>query len=243
MVKATKALVLAGGLGTRLRPLTFAVPKPLITVRDRPILDYIIRQLVSYGFKELFISVNYKSSLIKLFIEDRDKYGIAISFFDEVEPLGTAGPLAAFDKRKIKLEANEPILVMNGDIITDQDFQGLVDFHQSKQADLTVGFIEYNNKLSYGVLETDADNNIKDIKEKPSFVYKASAGIYVVSQKCLSLVPNGFFTMPDLMLAALQAGFMVKAYPIEANWIAIEQLKNLEELNANETEDWISKLK
>lgn len=241
--KTNKALILAGGLGTRLRPLTFAVPKPLIVVKDRPIIDYILNQLVNCGINEIFVSVNYRSNLIKLYIEDKDKYGIAIDFFDEIEPLGTAGPLSYMLGDRIRIDKNEPILVMNGDIITDLDFQEIIVWHENNQADLTVGLLEYRHQLSYGVVKMDSNNTIMNITEKPTYSYLASAGIYVVSEKCLSLVPKKFFTMPDLIIAARESGLRVKGFPIKANWLAIEQIKNLEEASVEDKQNWISKIK
>jgi NDP-sugar pyrophosphorylase family protein len=238
-----KALILAGGIGTRLRPLTFAIPKPLIPVREAPIINYILGQLVKYKYKNIYVSVNYRSDLIKLYLGDGEKYKLKINYFDEDIPLGTAGPLSFFKKKNIAIQSDEPVLIINGDILTDLNFQKLASFHHACRADITVGLINFRNQVSYGVLETDEDNNIKSIIEKPTFSYKVSAGIYLVSGRSISLVPDRFFTMPDLIQAALKQKLSVKGYLLDSHWIAIEQIRNLEDINAQSEDDWISRLK
>jgi len=237
-----KALILAGGLGTRLRPLTFAVPKPLIPVRNRPIIDYIISRLAKFGVEEIYVSLNYQADIIRHYLAERDGRGVKIKYFKENSPLGTAGPLSFFNKNGVKLGKDESVLVINGDILTDLNFRRFAREHKQSEADLTVAMINYTHQLSFGVLELDRANQITGVTEKPTFRYKASAGIYLVSRRCLDLVPAERFTMPELMEEAKKQGYKVKGYIIKEHWLAIEQIKQLAEASEAKKGDWISKL-
>lgn len=241
-MRSKKALILAGGLGTRLRPLTFAVPKPLIPVRERPIIDYIITRLVKFGFNDIYISLNYQAELIRHYLAGKKRSGIRITCFEEDSPLGTAGPLSFFKKNRVRLAADESVLVMNGDILTDLDFSRFGVEHERGQADLTVAMIKYEHQLSYGVLEIDPADRVIAIKEKPTFKYKASAGIYLVGRRAIELVPHARYTMPELMEKAQKKGWLVKGYLVKEHWLAIEQIKQLEEASEIKKGDWISKL-
>ncbi|KAF0135197.1 MAG: Nucleoside-diphosphate-sugar pyrophosphorylase family protein [Candidatus Saganbacteria bacterium] len=238
-MKHKKTLILAGGLGTRLRPLTFAIPKPLIPVCGRPILDYIISVLSKYGYDDIYVSLNYRADIIKLYLAEKRYHGIKISFLEENVQLGTAGPLSLLKKNKIKLRKDESILVINGDILTDLDFGKLQAQHESTNADLTVAMINFSHSLSYGILDTDTAQNIMAVREKPTFNYKASAGIYLIKNICLNLIPDKCYTMPELIMALISKGFAVKGYAIKENWLAIEQIKNLEEVS---NAKWIEKI-
>ena len=237
-----KALILAGGLGTRLRPLTFAVPKPLIPVRERPIIDYIITRLAEFGFTDIYVSLNYQAELIRHYLAGKKQNGLKITCFEESSSLSTAGPLSFFKKNRVKLAADESVLVMNGDILTDLDFGRFRREHEKGGADLTVAMINYAHQLSYGVLETDADDRVVSITEKPTFNYQASAGIYLVGRRAIELVPHARYTMPELMERAQAQGQLVKGYLIKEHWLAIEQIKQLEEASEVKKGDWISKL-
>jgi len=242
-MKNKKALILAGGLGTRLRPLTFAIPKPLIPVRGRPIIDYILSRLVQFGLDDVYISLNYRADLIKLYLTDwKNKEKVSIRYFEETAPLGTAGPLAFLKKCNINLKRGESVLVINGDILTDLDFGRFASEHDRKNADLSVAVIKFTHSLAYGVLDMDNEDNITGVREKPSVDYSASAGIYLVGQRSLGLVPKRFFTMPELIDASRKNGLRVAGYRIKEHWLAIEQIKNLEEVNEMKKKDWISKL-
>lgn len=237
-----KALILAGGLGTRLRPLTFAVPKPLIPVRNRPILDYIVARLIKFGLCDIYVSLNYQADIIRHYLLGKGIKGVKFTFFEENSPLGTAGPLSFFKKDGIKFSRNESVLVINGDILTDLNFRRFEAEHKRSSADMTVAMINYSHQLSYGVLELDSDNRLIGVREKPIFKHKASAGIYLVSRRCLELVPHAKVTMPELMNKARKKGHLIKGYLIKEHWLAIEQIKNLEEVSEARKGDWISKL-
>jgi len=238
--KSKKALIIAGGLGTRLRPLTFAIPKPLIPVRGRPIIDYILTRLEKADFGEIFISLNYHADIMRLYLSERKNGRSQIRFFEEKKPLGTAGPLA-FLKNK-KMSQDESILVMNGDILTDLDLKKFLASHERSGADMTVGMIKSRHKLAYGVLSLDQNMEITAVSEKPTFEYDVSAGIYLVKSSCLRLVPTGKYTMPELMKNAKENDLSVKGYPIREHWMAIEHIKNLEKASGTNKKDWISKL-
>ncbi len=225
-----KALILAGGLGTRLRPLTFAIPKPLIPVREKPIIEHIILLLKKHGFNDIFISVGYRSELVRLYCGSGEDFGVKISYFEEKKPLGTAGPLSFFDA--VEFDKNDPVLVINGDILTTIDLTGFLRYHDSEKNDLTVALIDYKHQLSYGVVMKDARNKITGIVEKPVYSYDISGGIYLVRAGCFSLVPkNRYFTMPDLVKKMLQAKMNVAGYPVTDFWLAIEQVKDIEDAN------------
>ena len=241
-MKKRKALILAGGLGTRLRPLTFAIPKPLIPVREKPIIDYILSCLTKFDFNDIYISLNYRSDIIKLYLADKSTKGLKIHFFEESFPLGTAGPLSFFKKNKITIDDDESILLINGDILTDLDFNKFFSCHDDDKSDITVGMINFSHSLAYGILDVDKNNNIIGVKEKPTFHYKASAGIYLLRGRCLNLIPDKYFTVPELMEAAKRNKYIVKGFLIKNHWLAIEQIKNLEEVNDQNNGDWISKI-
>ena len=237
-----KALILAGGEGTRLRPLTLTVPKPLIPVRGWPILDYIIGRLLKYGFEDIYVSLNYRADLIREYLEGKIKQGVRISSFAEAEPLGTAGPLKMFLNSHISLAAGEDILLLNGDILTDLDFNAMQENHARAGADISVAMIDYSHPVNYGIIEIDKEGNILDIKEKPTFTYKASGGIYIINSNCFSLIPDGYFTMPELLHKAKARSRVIKGFKIKEHWLAIEQIKNLVEAGEQGKNDWIGKL-
>ncbi len=238
MKKNKKALILAGGLGTRLRPLTFAIPKPLIPVKGRPIIDYIVSRLMRHGFDDIYVSLNYKADLIRLYFSDKPELKGHLTFLEEKAPLGTAGPLKLLGKTA----GDDPVLVINGDILTDLDFSAFLAEHRRAAADLTVGMINYGHRLSYGVLELDGENRVRSVEEKPELNFKASAGIYLVGGRSLGLVPRGFYTMPELINDSLRRGLNVHGSLIKKHWLAIEHLKNIEEVSARGKGGWILKI-
>ena len=229
--RSKKAMILAGGLGTRLRPLTFAIPKPLIPVREKPIIEHIILLLKKHGFTDIYISVGYRSELVRLYCGDGTAFGVMIHYFEEKKPYGTAGPLASF--KEIGLDKNEPILVINGDILTDINLVSFLRFHKDEGNQLTVALVNYKHQLSYGVVEMGQGNKISGIVEKPVYSFNVSGGIYLVNADCLSLVPeNKYFTMPELVKKMLKAKMIVGGFKVKDFWLAIEQLKDIEDANS-----------
>jgi len=227
-----RAIILAGGLGTRLRPLTFAIPKPLIPVGERPILEILIENLKTYGVTDIYLAVGYRAELIQLYFQDGQRFGINIHYSHEEKRLGTAGPVRLIRDR---FGLSEPVLVMNSDIITNLNFEDFYESHLREAAVLTVGIREHEYIVPYGVVEME-ERQICSIEERPRRSFNVSCGIYVVSPHILDLVPDDqFFDMPDLIRLAVRNGHRTFVYQIREKWAAIESLGDLtEETGRNE---------
>lgn len=209
-------VIMAGGLGTRLRPLTNTLPKPMLKVGNKPILQIILEKFRQQGFRNIVLCVNYKSHIIEEYFGDGSKYGLNIVYIKEEKRMGTAGALSLVPN------LTEDFFVMNGDILTDINFAKMLTFHSSKNAHATMGVREYTTQIPYGVVNTKKDRVIS-IEEKPSLSFKVSAGIYILSPEILSLIPkNEFFDMPALFEASLtQKDYNTLSYLIEDYWIDI----------------------
>lgn len=223
-----KAIILAGGKGVRLRPLTYTIPKPLLPVGEKPILEEIIERLKPFGVTEFIIAVGYRAELIETYFRDGSQLGVRIDYVRESHPLGTAGPLAlvrdAFD-----LPPSEPLFVMNGDILTDLDVGAFVAFHRAGGFDVTVATREFQLHHPYGVIKLDGDR-IAGIVEKPAVTDIVSAGIYAINPAALDLIPNdAFFDMPDLVNKLIAANRPVGAHNFEGEWLAIDNIDQLED--------------
>lgn len=214
--RANWTLILAGGLGQRLRPLTETVPKPMLPVGGRPILETIIEQLAAHGLGNIYLSVNYKAEMIKNHFGDGSRFGVDIRYLEEGQRLGTAGPLGLLPPGH-----TDPLVVMNGDLLTKVDFGRLLDHHAAQAADLTVGVRPYEMEVPYGVVEIE-DHAIRDIVEKPIHRFMVSAGIYVVSPVVAATIPsNNPMDMPDLVRALIARKSKVVGFPIHEYWIDI----------------------
>ncbi|MBC8481933.1 MAG: NTP transferase domain-containing protein, partial [Planctomycetes bacterium] len=165
-----KAVVLAGGRGTRLRPLTFSIPKPLLPIAEKPILEIILNNFKKFGITEVIISVGYQSELIKAFCGDGAKFGLSVKYVDEDKPLGTAGPLSLM---RDCFSEGEKFVLMNGDIFTQLNFSKMIDYHTNGKYCITVGYRKYEHKLPFGVLELESDK-LCGIVEKPSTEFNVS---------------------------------------------------------------------
>jgi dTDP-glucose pyrophosphorylase len=217
-------VLMAGGLGTRLRPITENIPKPMIEVGGRPILETIIDSLAHYGFRKVFLSVNYRAEMIESHFRDGREFGLEIHYLRETTRLGTAGALAM-----LPATPSAPLLVMNGDILTGLDFGAFVDDHLRQQAAITIGAREFHTQIPYGVMDLDGDL-VRGIREKPSVSSIVSAGIYALSPEMLSLVPGGeFFDMPTLVDKAVVSGRRVRAHVISDYWIDVGRFDDLEQ--------------
>jgi len=222
-----RAVILSGGMGTRLHPLTLSIPKPLLPVGEKPILETIVEHLKDFGFRDFIFSVGYRSELIETYFGDGSRFDVNIEYFKEDKPLGTAGTLPMI-RDNIGLPEDEPFFMMNGDILTRLDVGKLLKHHRENDFSLTVGVKDYENKLPFGVLEIE-DGSIMAIKEKPVERYHISAGIYVINPAVLDLVPKGeFFTIPSLIERLIEAGEKVGSYFIEEYWLAVENIGHIE---------------
>jgi NDP-sugar pyrophosphorylase family protein len=211
--------VLAGGLGTRLQPYTTVLPKPLMPIGDRPVLDIVVRQLRHHGFERVTIATGHLAELIEAFFGDGSRHGIPIDYFREDRPLGTVGSLALIDG------LDEDFLVMNGDILTDMDYQALVDSHQESGAAATVAVTSRLVEIDLGVLEF-SDNGTPDritaCVEKPQLEYHASMGVYCFSPAVLRWIePGQPLDFPDLVQRLLDAGEFVRGWHSDCYWMDI----------------------
>lgn len=222
-----RAVVLAGGLGTRLRPYTTVLPKPLMPVGDRPILDIVVRQLKAAGFDRITISTGYLAELIEAFFADGSKYGIPIDYFREEEPLGTVGALSMIDDL-----GDTDFLVMNGDVLTDIDYGQLLDRHAADGAAATIATKERDVQISLGVLRFDDsgdDTKLTGYDEKPKIHYEASMGIYCFAPHVLGHIERGKrLDFPDLVLKLIAAGETVRAWRSDAYWLDIGRHEDYE---------------
>jgi NDP-sugar pyrophosphorylase family protein len=211
----TTVLVMAGGLGTRLGEITRLLPKPLVRVAGRPVLETLVRELATQGFSHVLVAVRYKADLIQRFFGDGHRYGVGIEYLVEHEPLGTAGAI-----RLATARTSGPLVVTNADLLTRVDFRALLDFHRREANDLTIGVLESTFQLRYGVVETEG-TRIVAIREKPSLRHMINAGMYVVEPTCASIVPEGRSDMDELISASISSGLRVGAFPIHEFWADI----------------------
>ncbi len=222
-----RAVILAGGLGTRLRPLTFSIPKPLLPVGEKPILELILHRLKSFGFRDFIFSIGYKGELIETYFQSGEKFGVQVQYVREKEPSGTAGPLAQV-ARQFPFSSGESFLLMNGDILTELDFRRFMEFHKSNGFDMTVGVKEIERNLPFGVLQI-SNGRVLGIDEKPVTRYPISAGIYLLRESVLSAIPaDTFFTIPDLVSRLVAESRSVGSYLIEEYWLALEHQDDME---------------
>lgn len=212
--------MLAGGLGTRLRPYTTVLPKPLMPVGDRPILDIVMRQLKAAGFERVTISTGYLAELIEAFFASGEKYGVAIDYFREDEPLGTVGALSMVEGL-----SESDFLVMNGDVLTDIDYGALLERHAADGAAATIATTERDVQISLGVLrfdDADDDTRLTGYDEKPRIHYEASMGVYCFAPRVLGHIERGKrLDFPDLVLRLIEAGETVRAARSDAYWLDI----------------------
>lgn len=212
----SRAVIMAGGLGRRLYPYTAVLPKPLVPIGDRPILELLILQLRDAGVTHVTLATGHMAELVMAFFGSGEKYGIEIDYTLEEKPLGTVGPLGVIDG------LDETFLVMNGDVLTDIDFQKLVEHHKRETALVTVATHRKAVKLSLGVIETDLMGHVIGFKEKPEFSVDVSMGIYVYEPRIVDRIPAsepmGF---DDLMAQMLQDHATIATYPFDGVWFDI----------------------
>lgn len=209
------AVVMAGGFGTRLMPLTEDLPKPMLPVAGRPLLEHIIDQLRVCGIRRVSLTTHYKAGVIADHFGDGDGFGVDIDYLEEGTPLGTAGALSLLQ------EGTEPLLVMNGDILTKVDFRAMLDFHREQGAAMTVAVRLEEIQLPYGVVSTDGVH-VRGIEEKPTLRHFINAGIYLLSPEVRRHVPDGIrFDMTQLVERLIADGEPVVSFPIREYWLDI----------------------
>lgn len=211
-----RAAILAGGRGTRLRPYTTVLPKPLVPVGERPILEIILRQLAARGFREVDLCVGHLGELIQAYLSEgpATPAGLEVRYHWEDEPRGTAGALRALEP------PDGPLLVMNGDILTTLDYAELMRFHAAGEAALTIATHLTDVSLALGVVESESER-VTGYVEKPTLHYEVSMGIYVYSPGALASLPDRHFDFPDLVLALVEAGETVLAHRFDGPWFDI----------------------
>src|SRR5215469_2671591 len=213
-----RAVILAGGKGVRLRPFTVNFPKPLMPLGDSPILEVLIKRLVTFGITDITLTVGHLAELIKAYFHTHNRLTtqIRLRYVEEDEPTGTAGSLASVP------DLDDTFLVMNGDLLTDLDFDALVSFHRREDATLTIAAHRRHVEVDFGVLEADRDHRVIGYNEKPKLNYDVSMGIYVYEPRVLQFIPRGtYLDFPDLVLKLISAGEKVCAMPSDCLWLDI----------------------
>lgn len=224
--KPNKVVLMVGGLGTRLRPLTENTPKPMLKVGNKPILQTIVEKFSEYGYTDIIMCVNYKSEIIQTYFGDGSQFGVHIEYVIENDRKGTAGALSLLKERPA-----EPFFVMNGDLLTNINFKHLHDYHHLNGATATMCVREYDFQVPYGVVNI-ADNRITSITEKPVHTFFVSAGIYMLSPEALDFIPeNQFFDMPTLFEKLITEDKNVVSFPLREYWLDIGRMDEYERAN------------
>ena len=222
-----RAVVMAGGYGNRLRPLTEEVPKPMLPVGNKPLLELIVEQLKQAGIRQVNVATHYKGDVISDHFKNGEAFGIDIRYVKEDQPLGTAGALSLIE------EVDEPLLVINGDILTRVDFRALLNFHREHKADLTVCVRQYEFRVPYGVIDADGVV-VKGISEKPVVRQFINAGIYLLNPQVRKLIPNGQpYDIPDLIEHLIKEERTVVCFPIREYWLDIGKVDQYDQAKAD----------
>ncbi len=221
-----KVVLMVGGLGKRLQPLTANTPKPLLKVGNKPILESIIENFSKYGFKDFILSVNYKSEMIEEYFGNGDKFNVSIQYIYEDKRLGTAGALSLMHDY-----LSEDFFVMNGDLLTNINFEYLKDFHIKNNAVATMCVRKYDMEVPYGVVNID-NNKIISIEEKPTHSFFVNAGIYMLSPTVIKNIPkNEFYDMPTLFDKLINSNENTISFPMHEYWLDIGRIEEFEKAN------------
>lgn len=211
-----KAFILAGGMGSRLLPYTTNFPKQLMPIKDKPILEIVIDRLRQAGIRDIILGTGHLAELLQAFFGDGEKFGVKISYSREDQPLGTAGPL-----NLVRGQFAETFLVMNGDILTDLDFDDFTAYHQEHKSVATVAMSQRKVDIDFGVVEFDEDNLFREWREKPVIEYMVSMGAYLFEPEIFEVLPEGFFNLPDLIVKLAEQDKTVKGYRHPGYWLDI----------------------
>lgn len=211
-----RAIILAGGKGTRLKPFTVSIPKPLVPVGDMPILEIILRKLAKHGFNHVTITLNHMAEIIMAFTNNGAKWGIRIDYSIESKPLSTMGPLTLIH------DLPDDFMVLNGDVLTDLDFEFFFNYHLENRNIFTIAAYKREEVIDYGVLYQDKKNKLKRFEEKPSYNFLVSMGIYMVNRKIVNHIPHDtFFGFDHLMNLLLQKETPPSIYQHHGYWLDI----------------------
>lgn len=225
-VRDNWVVIMAGGTGTRLLPLTRDIPKPMLKVGRKPILETIIEQVKSYGFSNIILCVNYKADIIERYFQDGSNFGVNIVYVRENRKLGTAGAIKLVERYLAK-----PFFVINGDVLTKLNFEQFLSHHINRENKITVAVREYGHQIPYGILEIQ-DERLTDIKEKPSFRYFVNGGVYCLQPEVVKYIPeNEYFDITQLIDIYLRADDKVGSFLITEYWMDIGQLENYNQAN------------
>lgn len=229
--RQNRVVLMAGGLGSRLRPLTDECPKPMLKVGTKPLLETILENFIEYGFRRFSISVNYMAEVVQSYFGDGSRWGVEIDYLRESRQLGTAGALSLLPEVPA-----EPLLVMNGDVLTKVNFSQLLDFHTGHRAKGTMCVREYDFQVPYGVVKID-NHRIASIDEKPIHRFFVNAGIYVLEPEAIRLIPeNTRVDMPALFETLLENGEETAVFPIREYWLDIGQMSDYDRANGEFTQ-------
>lgn len=224
--KKSPVVLMAGGLGSRLRPLTNDCPKPLLRVGGKPILEIILERFVEEGFQNFFISVNYMADLVRDNFGDGSRWDVSIRYLQEDQRLGTAGGLSLLPEI-----TEDPVIVMNGDLLTKISFNSLLNFHKDSRASATMCIREHEVRIPYGVVRAESARLI-ELQEKPVQKIMVNAGVYVLSPEAIRLIPeNQYYDMTELFNRMIELNWHTAIYPIKEYWIDIGRMKDFEMAN------------
>jgi dTDP-glucose pyrophosphorylase len=230
--RSTPVVIMAGGLGTRLRPLTESTPKPMIPVGPKPVLETIIENFADQGFVNIYLCLNYKGEVIQEYFQDGSHLGVNITYLHEDRRLGTAGALSLLPERP-----REPVIVMNGDLLTKVDFVRLLNFHVQQGFMATMAMREHEQQVPYGVLKIGDGYVVDELIEKPVERYYVNAGIYILEPRTLDLVPDQrCYDMPTLFNTLMDKGEKVGGFPLRDYWVDIGRMEDLERASAEFSE-------
>lgn len=219
--KENPVFIMAGGFGTRLKPLTDTCPKPMLPVGGKPLLETIILSLKEQGFYKFYISTHYLPEVIQNYFGNGEKFDVKIKYVHENEPLGTGGALSLLPRYEIDL----PFIVINGDVLTNMNFTKLIDFHTSQDAVATMCVREFQYQIPYGVVNSE-QNIIQSMTEKPSYYFDINTGIYVISPELLDQVDAQFIGMPTILEQQIGKTKKVASYPLHEYWLDIGQMED-----------------
>lgn len=229
--KPVKAILLAGGKGTRLRPLTAVFPKPLVPLGEKPIIEILLSKLKNSGLTDITISTGYLAGLVMAICGDGSKFGVKIEYVGEDQPLGTAGSISLIDN------LTDDFVVMNGDLLTTLNFKKMIAFHREQDADMTIGIHRREVKIDFGVVDTE-DGIFKGFREKPTFNYDVSMGFNILSRRVLKYIKkNEYLDMPELILKVHENGGKVSCYHEDCYWLDIGRMDDYAQAQMDYTEN------